>query len=111
MQKTIDETNRRREMQIGYNNENGLTPQPIHKKITSSAIYKNDDMPSPQYTQKDLVQKAAEPTLDYSPEELEKLIQSKQKAMEKAAAELDFIQAAEIRDELFALKAQQEVKN
>ncbi len=108
MQKTIEETERRREIQIGYNNKNGLTPQPLNKKITSSAVYQNDDMPSEKYIQKELMPKAAEPQMEYSSEELEKRIAEKKKAMEQAASELDFIKAAEFRDELFALQAQLE---
>ncbi len=108
MQKTIDETERRREIQISYNNEKGITPQPLNKKISSSAVYQNEDMPSHEYIQKDLVQQAAEPTTEYNDKDLDKLIAEKQKAMEKAAADLDFNLAAKYRDELFALKAQKE---
>ncbi len=107
MQKTIEETSRRREIQIGYNNEKGITPQPLNKKITSSAVYQNEDMPGTEYTQKELVAVAAEPEMQYGKEELEIKIAKKQKEMEAAAAELDFIKAAEIRDQLFALKAMQ----
>ncbi len=111
MQKTIDETSRRREIQIQYNNDNGITPQPLNKKITNSAVYQNEDMPSQEYIQKEIKPMlAAEDSEAYNIGNLEKTIAEKQKAMEAAAADLDFLKAAEIRDELFALKALQKEK-
>ena len=101
MQQTIDETNRRREKQIAYNTKHGITPTQINKKI--------DDTLSRQavasYQYNTAVQKAAEQDLQYLPkEEIEKRIREKRKQMEAAAKALDFIVAAQLRDEIKVLK-------
>jgi excinuclease ABC subunit B len=103
MQQTIDETNRRREKQIAYNTEHGITPTQINKKI--------DDTLSRQavasYQYNTAVQKAAEQDLQYLPkEEIEKRIRERRKQMEAAAKALDFIVAAQLRDEIKVLKEQ-----
>jgi len=105
MQKTIDETQRRREKQIEYNTKNNLTPQPLNKKISDSILLQKEPMPPKSYLQKEIVQIAAEEKLTYNSSDFEKIISKKQKEMEKAASELDFITAAKIRDEIFALKS------
>ena len=101
MQKTIDETNYRRTKQINYNTENNKVPQALDKKI-DSAFTKN---PLVEYELGHTIAKAAEPETAYlSKPELEKLIREKRKAMEKAAKDLDFMQAAKFRDEIKALQ-------
>ncbi len=104
MRKTIDETQRRREKQTQYNVVNNLSPKPLHKKISDVIFTTKDEFPLKEYTQKEIITKAAESATNYSNEELEKIIAKKQKAMEKAASELDFITAAKIRDEIALLK-------
>lgn len=101
MQLTIDETNRRREKQIAYNTANNITPTQINKKIdntlSKSAIT--------SYHYDNATQKAAEQDLEYLPKsEIEKRIREKRKAMEEAAKSLDFIVAAQLRDEIKILK-------
>ncbi len=101
MQRTIDETERRREKQIAYNTKNGITPKQIHKKIddtlSKSAVS--------SYHYDNAAQKAAEQDLEYlSKSEIEKRIREKRKQMEAAAKELDFIIAAKLRDEIKMLK-------
>jgi len=101
MQKTIDETNRRREKQIAYNTANNITPTQITKKIddtlSKSAIS--------SYHYDNAIQKAAEQELQYLPKsEIEKRIREKRKQMEAAAKALDFIIAAQLRDEIKVLK-------
>jgi excinuclease ABC subunit B len=101
MQKTIDETNYRRTKQINYNTENNQTPQALNKKI-ESAFTKN---PLVDYELGLTLDTAAEPENLYLPKpEIEKLIREKRKSMEKAAKELDFMQAAKLRDDIKRLQ-------
>ncbi|RDI57671.1 excinuclease ABC subunit UvrB [Flavobacterium glaciei] len=103
MQKTIDETNYRRTKQINYNTENNVIPMALNKKI-ESAFTKN---PLVDYELGATLNTAAEPeNLYLSKPELEKLIREKRKSMEKAAKELDFMQAAKLRDDIKALQGQ-----
>lgn len=104
MQATIDETAYRREKQMKYNEEHHLVPKAINKKISESLVKRAPDFPDEKYIQKELLQKVAEAKTNYAPEELEKLILKKQKEMEAAAKNLDFITAASIRDEIKALQ-------
>lgn len=114
MQRTIDETNRRRTKQIAYNEENNITPRTITKSrdeiIEQSSIldirgnkkaYIEDTEPSV----------AADPVIQYmNQEQLDKLISTTEQKMKAAAKELDFITAAQLRDEIFALKKRQKDK-
>ncbi|MBW8243288.1 excinuclease ABC subunit UvrB [Muricauda oceani] len=101
MQKTIDETNYRREKQMTYNKENNITPMALKKNL-DSALAKNSV--STYHFQKEEM-RAAEPDLKYITEDQkEKLIREKRKAMEKAAKELDFMEAAKLRDEIKMLQ-------
>lgn len=103
MQKTIDETNYRRTKQINYNTANNLVPQALNKKI-ESAFTKN---PLADYELGLTLDAAAEPENLYLPKpEIEKLIREKRKSMEKAAKELDFMQAAKLRDDIKRLQGQ-----
>ncbi len=103
MQKTIDETNYRRTKQINFNTENNQVPQALNKKI-ESAFTKN---PLADYELGYTTSIAAEPITEYlSKPEIEKRIREKRKAMEKAAKDLDFMQAAKLRDDIKALQEQ-----
>ncbi|MBX9808175.1 MAG: excinuclease ABC subunit UvrB [Flavobacteriaceae bacterium] len=103
MQKTIDETNYRRTKQINFNTENNQVPQALNKKI-ESAFTKN---PLADYELGYTASIAAEPSTEYlSKPEIEKRIREKRKAMEKAAKDLDFMQAAKLRDAIKALQEQ-----
>lgn len=104
MQATIDETNYRREKQMKYNEEHGLVPTALNKKISEILVGRSKDFPDEKYIQKEILQKVAEERAQYGGEDLEKLITERQKAMEKAAKNLDFITAARLRDEIAALK-------
>ena len=110
MQKTIDETARRRALQIKYNEDHGLVPTALKKskeKILESTKVADGD-PSVRYAKYEHSQDlplAADPVVAYMTiEQLEKSITFTRKQMEKAAKELDFIEAARLRDELFALE-------
>jgi len=103
MQRTIDETDYRRTKQINYNTANGIVPQALNKKI-DSAFTKN---PLVEYELGHTLSVAAEPETKYlSKPELEKMIREKRKSMEKAAKELDFLQAAKLRDDIKKLQEQ-----
>ncbi|CAA0208740.1 excinulease of nucleotide excision repair, DNA damage recognition component [Tenacibaculum maritimum] len=101
MQRTIDETERRREKQIRHNTNNGITPKQINKKIDTT-LSKNAVS---SYHYDNAQQKVAEQELEYLPKEtIEKRIRQKRKQMEAAAKELDFLVAAQLRDEIKVLK-------
>jgi excinuclease ABC subunit B len=103
MQKTIDETNYRREKQAAYNTLHNLVPTALNKSL-DNALAKNSV--SVQYSENQAL-KAAEPeSLYLSKPQIEKKIKDVRKAMEKAAKDLDFMQAAKLRDEIKALQAQ-----
>ena len=101
MQKTIDETNYRREKQIAYNLAHNIIPKSLNKSL-DSALAKNS-VSTYHFKKEEL--RAAEPDLEYlTKEQIEKLIREKRKFMEKAAKELDFMQAAKLRDEIKILQ-------
>lgn len=104
MQNTIDETNYRREKQMRYNEEHGKVPQALNKKISENLVGRSKDFPDEKYTQKEILQEVAETKANYGSEDIEKIIAQKQKEMEAAAKNLDFIKAAKLRDEITALK-------
>ncbi len=110
MQKTIDETARRRTIQMAYNEEHGLVPTALNKskeKIMESTKVADGDPAtrSLKYEYSEEISIAADPVIAYmSAEQLDKTIAFTRKEMEKAAKELDFIEAARLRDELYALE-------
>ncbi|HPK09818.1 MAG TPA: excinuclease ABC subunit UvrB [Saprospiraceae bacterium] len=109
MQETIDETNRRRALQIAYNEEHGITPKTVSKTreeiLEQSSILDIRGKKSRSYIDEEEVTIAADPLLDYmSSSQIKNLIVETEEKMKKAAKELDFITAAQYRDELFALK-------
>ena len=112
MRKTIDETARRRKLQNEFNELHGLTPTPLKKskeKILESTKVADGDqnIRNQRYEQSEVTAMAAEELVVYGkPEDLEKNVKSTRKAMEKAAKELDFIEAARLRDILFELEKQ-----
>ncbi len=111
MQRTIDETERRRIKQLAYNQEHNITPQTIYKSkeqiIKQAAILqvRNEVSPDAYAEQEDNVSIAADPVVQYmSKAQLEKMIRSTRKNMETAAKEMNFVEAARLRDEMFALQ-------
>jgi excinuclease ABC subunit B len=121
MQKTIDETTRRREKQIAYNIEHNITPKTVRKSKeqvfaqTSVLDIKGFDPKNPHAlsAEEGPVTLAAEEQAEYvTIPQLEKGIAKIRKEMEKAARDLDFMEAARLRDEMFALKKRlEEMKN
>ena len=103
MQLTIDETNRRREKQINYNTKFNITPKQINKKIDNTLAKNN----IASYHYDNATKKAAEQDLEFLPKsEIEKRVRDKRKQMEVAAKNLDFMAAAQLRDEIEVLKNQ-----
>ncbi|MBR1932167.1 MAG: excinuclease ABC subunit UvrB [Prevotella sp.] len=119
MQETIDETNRRRIKQLHYNEEHGITPTQVVKTLKQSALSKDDrpdikelklassqlSTPSSQFTT------AADPIVErMTRQQIEKLIAETTRRMKEAAKQLDFLQAAQYRDEIIRLQKEIELK-
>jgi len=109
MQRSIDETNRRRKIQMEYNEAHGITPESILKSKDSimqqTQIADSKKSVKKYYVEDEKISLAADPVVSYmSKDDLSKLITKNHKAMEKAAKDLDFIEAARLRDEILELK-------
>ncbi len=109
MERTIDETNRRRSIQMEYNQKHGIVPQTIFKSkediLSQKSILDIRGAKTNAYIEPEEPSIAADPIVDYmTRDQLERIIMETEAKMKKAAKELDFIAAAQYRDELFALK-------
>lgn len=106
MQKTIDETARRRKIQMDYNEAHGKVPQPLNKSKERMIVIQSDKKKSDYNSLTLPMNVAAESGLTYeNRKELDKKIAETKRAMEKAAKELNFIEAARLRDIMFELQA------
>ena len=112
MQKTMDETARRRAIQIAYNEEHGLEPTPLNKSNETYISRAEKPEEKAAYTiEQHMENIAADPVMKYMDvTQLEKSIKHTRKQMEKAAKELDFVEAARLRDEMYALQKLMENK-
>ena len=107
MQKTMDETMRRREKQMAYNKANGITPTQIKKQISNALVQekRTESGKKPYYEESVTTAIACDPIVEYmSREQLEKSIARTRRLMEEAAKKMEFIEAAQYRDEMFKLQ-------
>jgi excinuclease ABC subunit B len=108
MQRTINETNRRRVIQIAYNEKHGITPTTVMKsreEIMRQSSVLNTKGTAEYYQEPTELAMAADPIVQYmSKDQLENSIKQTEKKMKEAAKKLDFVEAAQYRDELYALK-------
>ena len=109
MQQTIDETNRRREKQLAYNEAHGITPQQIKKNRTNILLDNHTEStskePKPYTETTGSMTAAADPIVSYmTKDQLKRSIERTRKQMQEAAKNLDFIEAAQYRDELIRLE-------
>ena len=108
MRKTIDDTNRRREKQLLYNEQNNIKPQQIKKgRKMTDLISNNNELDTKQYAyiEPERLSIAADPVMEYmTREQLEKSIERTRKLMQEAAKKLEFIEAAQYRDEMIRME-------
>jgi excinuclease ABC subunit B len=108
MQRTINETNRRRVIQVAYNEKHGITPTTVMKsreEIMRQSSVLNTKGTAEYYQEPTELAMAADPIVQYmSKDQLENSIKQTEKKMKDAAKQLDFVEAAQYRDELYALK-------
>ena len=116
MQRTIDETSRRRSIQMKYNEDHNIKPQQIKKEIKQTLSKEKAPTARPTITYKPYVESeepafAADPIIiKMTKEQLEKCIERTTSLMKEAAEQLDFIQAAQYRDEVIRLQKELEEK-
>ena len=110
MKRTMDETTRRREKQMRYNEENGITPTQIKKEITNALALERKDKEerkgAKRYYEEEIQNAiACDPIVEYmSAEQLKKSIERTRRLMQEAAEKMEFIEAAQYRDEMFKLQ-------
>lgn len=109
MQDTIDETNRRRSKQIQYNLENGITPTTISKSkeeiLSQKSILDIRGKKPAVYIEEEIKSEAADPVVAFmNKDQISRLISETENKMKAAAKDLDFLTAAQLRDELLSLK-------
>ena len=117
MQLTIDETTRRRIKQMHYNEQHGITPTQIVKTLKQSRLSKDDSSDIKELkraalnTQDTTIDLAADPIVErMTRPQMEKLIEETTRRMKEAAKQLDFLQAAQYRDEILKLQKELELK-
>jgi excinuclease ABC subunit B len=115
MQLAIEETDRRRKIQADYNTANGITPKTVLKSrdaiMAQTKIVDSKKSMKKYYVEDEEATLAADPVVAFlSKEDLQKMAERTRKAMEKAAKELEFMEAAKLRDEYLAIQKKLEEK-
>ncbi len=107
MSLTINETNRRRKKQMSYNAENGITPKQIEKALNTSLLIQNtqEDEPKPYAIEERIIAVADPVIATMTPQQLDKAIARTRRLMNEAASRMDFMEAAQYRDEMFKLES------
>ena len=107
MRLTIAETTRRREKQMRYNAEHGITPKQIEKALNTSLLVPSAQEPEPKpYTIEDRTRAVADPVISaMTPQQLDKAIARTRRLMNEAASRMDFMEAAQYRDDMFKLES------
>ena len=110
MRLTIAETTRRREKQMNYNKEHGITPKQIEKALnTSLLVQSTPENELKPYSIEDRTRAVADPVISaMTPQQLDKAIARTRRLMNEAASRMDFMEAAQYRDEMFKLEALKE---
>ena len=105
MKETIDETNRRREKQLAYNKEHGITPKQVETKMNSLVAASSSKSQRAYWQLDEAPSLLNDPVLSkMSRAELEEAVQAAKQKMEEAAKNLDFVSAAKFRDEMWKIK-------
>ena len=109
MKRMIAEANRQERKQLDYNQKHNITPSPINREMRRVFEFSGKQAMSNDrgraYFENENMDHAADPVIRYMPrEKIQKLIRETAKAMEEAVKQLDFLEAARLRDELLALK-------
>ena len=112
MRLTIAETTRRREKQMRYNAEHGITPKQIEKALNTSLLIPSAQEPEPKpYVIEDRTRAVADPVISaMTPQQLDKAIARTRRLMNEAASRMDFMEAAQYRDEMFKLESLKDSK-
>ncbi len=107
MRLTIAETTRRREKQMRYNAEHGITPKQIQKALNTSLLVQSSQEAEPKpYNMEERTRTVADPVIAaMTPQQLDKAIARTRRLMNEAASRMDFMEAAQYRDEMFKLEA------
>jgi excinuclease ABC subunit B len=109
MKRCIEETSRRRELQVEHNKEHGITPRSVSKSIDEVRFITRVADARMEKEERDRMRKVAEAAAtNYDPAQLDEMIKQLEEEMRTAAAELDFEAAARLRDEVFDLKAKRD---
>jgi excinuclease ABC subunit B len=108
MKRCIEETSRRREIQVAFNTEHGITPRGVSKSVDEVRFITRVADARTEKEERERLRKVAETTTTYNPAQLDEMIRQLEEEMRAAAEELDFEAAARLRDEVFELRAKRD---